>query len=146
MDRMRLPDSAHIMQPWRIHAIAPDFQLEDVWALPTPGTPDDFPRLLELMAESDPEEGGSPVVRLLFAIRWKVGALLGWDDQASVPTLRDRLPEDLRGTAPKSRSRSSRSRRCTGPRTSSRPRSPTRRCTASCTLAGSGTARRWPCW
>ena len=26
--------------PWRIHEIAPDFRLEDVWALPTPGGPD----------------------------------------------------------------------------------------------------------
>jgi hypothetical protein len=37
----------------------------------------------------------------LFAIRWKVGALLGWDSPDSglgsrVPTLRDRLPADLR--------------------------------------------------
>jgi hypothetical protein len=100
--RMRLPDSAHIMQPWRIHAIAPDFGLEDVWELPTPGTPEDFPRLLELMQASEPDKG---IVGLLFAIRWKVGALLGWDKPATglgarVPTLRDRLPEDLRGTAP----------------------------------------------
>src|SRR4051812_46292517 len=97
---MRLPDSAHIMQPWRIHAIAPDFRLEDVWALPTPGTLEHFPRVVELMAKSDPQEGGSPVVRLLFAIRWKVGALLGWDEAANAPSLSHRLPEDLRGTAP----------------------------------------------
>jgi hypothetical protein len=90
------------MQPWRIHAITPDFALEDVWALPTPGTPEDFPRLLEMMAESEPDSG---IVGLLFAIRWKLGALLGWDKDETglgsrVPTLRDRLPEDLRGTAP----------------------------------------------
>jgi hypothetical protein len=41
------------------------------------------------------------VARTLFAIRWKLGALLGWDDPDSgvgsrVPTLRDRLPADLR--------------------------------------------------
>lgn len=40
-------------------------------------------------------------VRTLFAIRWKLGGLLGWDDPATgvgsmVPTLRDRLPADLR--------------------------------------------------
>src|SRR5215218_7367183 len=102
---MRLPDSAHIARRWRIHAIAPDFQLEDVWALPTPGTPDDFPRLIEQFASFDPGRDGAPVVRLLFAIRWKLGALVGWDRPgeglgARVPTLRDRLPADLRGSAP----------------------------------------------
>ena len=39
--------------------------------------------------------------RALFAIRWKLGELLGWDGPddgvgARVPTLRDRLPADLR--------------------------------------------------
>ena len=34
---MRLPNTAHTQRPWRIHAIAPDFAVEDVWALPTPG-------------------------------------------------------------------------------------------------------------
>jgi Protein of unknown function (DUF2867) len=98
---MRLPDSAHTDRPWRIHEIAPDFELEDVWALPTPGTRDEFPRLVDGFARADPAQSGSPVVRALFAIRWKIGDLLGWDEAESgvgarVPTLRDRLPEDLR--------------------------------------------------
>jgi len=101
MRSMRLPDSAHIARPWRIHAIAQGFALEDVWALPTPGGPDELPRLLELIATADPDEGSSKVVGALFALRWKIGALLGWDDDedglgARVPTLRDRLPDDLR--------------------------------------------------
>src|SRR5918994_5445 len=98
---MRLPDSTHLGHPWRIHAIAPDFALEDVWALPTPGGPGDFPRLVELMAAGDPARGTSKVVGALFALRWKLGELLGWDDEEDglggrVPTLRDRLPQDLR--------------------------------------------------
>ena len=43
---MRLPTTAHTSQPWRIHEIAPDFRVEDVWALPTPGGPGDFPLLI----------------------------------------------------------------------------------------------------
>lgn len=39
---MKLPDTAHTSRPWRIHEVAPDFEVEDVWALPTPGGPDDF--------------------------------------------------------------------------------------------------------
>ena len=97
---MRLPETAHTSQAWRIHEIAPDFRLEDVWALATPGGPDDFPRLVQLVASFDAERSSSSAVRALFAIRWKVGELLGWDTASAgiasrVPTLRDRLPEDL---------------------------------------------------
>jgi hypothetical protein len=98
---MRLPDSAHTSRPWRIHELTHDFRLEDVWALPTPGGPEDFPRLVEGIASSEPSQGRSRVVAALFAIRWKLGELLGWDDTddglgSRVPTLRDRLPADLR--------------------------------------------------
>jgi hypothetical protein len=98
---MRLPNTAHTSRPWRIYEIAPDFRVEDVWALPTPGGPDDFPRLVQLMASGDPARGSSRAARTLFAIRWKLGELLGWDGPdtglgSRVPTLRDRLPADLR--------------------------------------------------
>jgi hypothetical protein len=98
---MRLPSSAHTSRPWRIHELTRDFRLEDVWALPTPGGPDDFPRLVQQYASGDPAQGSSGAVRTLFAIRWKVGELLGWDSAdaglgSRVPTLRDRLPADLR--------------------------------------------------
>ncbi|MDX6284727.1 MAG: hypothetical protein QOG53_212 [Frankiales bacterium] len=98
---MRLPDSAHTSRPWRIHEIAPEFRLEDVWALPTPGGPDDFGRLVHGWAVQDPTRHPSFAVRSLFAIRLKLGALFGWDDEKTgvgsrVPTLLDRLPADLR--------------------------------------------------
>ena len=50
---MRLPDTAHTSQPWRIHQLTSDFRLEDVWALRTPGGPDDFPRLVQWVASGD---------------------------------------------------------------------------------------------
>jgi Protein of unknown function (DUF2867) len=98
---MRLPNSAHTSRPWRIHELTRDFRLEDVWALPTPGGPNDLPRLVRLMASGVPSQGPSGAARTLWAIRWKVGELLGWDSPDAghgfrVPTLRDRLPADLR--------------------------------------------------
>ena len=101
---MSLPKSAHTSQPWRIHELVRDFRLEDVWALPTPGGPDDFPRLVELASGLDPSRSGVPAVRVLFAIRWKIGGRLGWDEpdtglRSRVPSLRDRLPADLRESA-----------------------------------------------
>jgi hypothetical protein len=93
---MKLPDAAHLAQPWRIHALIPDFRLEDVWSLPTPGAAGDFPRLVELIAATDESQGGSAVSRALFALRWKLGEWLGWDDDgAAAATLRDRVPSDL---------------------------------------------------
>ena len=65
---MRLPESAHTERPWRIHEVAGDFEVEDVWELPTPGGPGDFPRLVELVATVDPSRS-SGVVSALFAIR-----------------------------------------------------------------------------
>jgi hypothetical protein len=98
---VKLSNAAHTARPWRIHEIAPDFRLYDVWALPTPGGPDDLPRLVHQFAVGDTADTPSRFARALFAIRWKVGALLGWDAPdagvgSRVPPLRDRLPADLR--------------------------------------------------
>ena len=98
---MRLPAVEHTSRPWRIHEIARDFRLEDVWALATPGGPDDLPRLVQTFASTNPRSS-SRGARVLFAIREKVGELLGWDrpgagtPSGAPPSLRDRLPADLR--------------------------------------------------
>jgi hypothetical protein len=84
--------------------LTPDFRVEDVWALPTPGGPEDFPRLVDVMTSLDPSESSYAAVRALFALRWKIGGLFRWDRPEAgigerVPTLRDRLPADLRDAA-----------------------------------------------
>jgi hypothetical protein len=101
---MRLPAEAHASRPWRIHEIAHDFRIEDVWSFRTPGAgPHDFPIMLAaLRAASGPADQPLPV-RILFAARWRLGALLGWDTpsaglRARAQSLRDRLPPDLRET------------------------------------------------
>ena len=98
---MKLPNAAHTSRPWRVHELTGDFRLEDVWALPTPGGPDDFPKLVEGIASGDPAQSPSRAARTLWSVRWKLGELLGWDEPGTglgsrVPTLRDRLPMDLR--------------------------------------------------
>src|SRR2546423_15259832 len=98
---MMLPDATHPSRPWRIHELTRDFRWEDVWELPVVGGPDDFPRLVQLIASLDPSHGSARAPRTLWAIRWKLGELLGWDGPdaglgSRVPTLRDRLPAELR--------------------------------------------------
>ena len=102
---MRLPNGEHTSRPWRIHELTRDFRLEDVWGIPLPAGagPTDFPRGVELLTSFDPERSSSWPVRALFALRWKLGELLGWDAAATgvgarVTTLGDRLPADLRDT------------------------------------------------
>lgn len=107
---MRLPSSEYLDRPWRLHEVAPDFEVEDVWELPTPGGPDDLDRLVQGFAGGDgsPVRGG--VVGFLFAARWKLGAWFGWDAPDNgvggrVRSVRERLPADLaagpRGPDPK---------------------------------------------
>ena len=96
---MRLPASAHTSRPWRVHEVAGDFELEDVWRLPTPGDADDLARLVEQFTTPGPEDGFPAIVRGLFALRWKLGERFGWDAGADpderVPSVRARLPADL---------------------------------------------------
>ena len=112
---MRIPNAEHESRPWRIRAIVPDFILEDVWALPAHGGPEDFPAVLELMAASDPANADSLPARLLWRLRDRLGewfdlggisapAKDGGEGELPIPgtsetSLRGRLPDDLRGTA-----------------------------------------------
>lgn len=75
-----LPATAHTERPWLIHDVAAGFRLLDVWALPTPGGPEDFPQLVEQFRAGNLTRHPSLIVRTLFAIRWKLGEWLGWDD------------------------------------------------------------------
>src|SRR3954465_7904554 len=114
---MKIANEVHESGGWRIRAIAPDFTVEDVWALPARGDANDFPELLSLARSLDPANADSGPTRLL----WRLRDLLGrWCDLGTIsePTgggrsasdalpipgtsetsLRGRLPEDLRGTA-----------------------------------------------
>lgn len=115
---MRLPNAAHESRPWRIRQIAPDFTVEDVWALPAHGGADDFQTLLELMVSLDPAHTGSLPTRVLWCLRDRLGGWFGLgrisapgdsgpDDAAgklAIPgtneiSLVDRLADDLRNTA-----------------------------------------------
>ncbi len=104
---MRLLNSEHESHAWRICEVAPDFRLQDAWALPAHGDAEDFATLLEVMGSLDPAEGESRATRALFSIRWRIGGWLGWDDTPrplaisadSESTLSARLPADLRNTA-----------------------------------------------
>jgi Protein of unknown function (DUF2867) len=110
---MRIANSVHESRPWRIHEIAPDFTLEDVWALPVHGGAEDFQTLLENMGSVDPAHSSSLPTRMLWRLRDLLGARFGigrietspGEAAAELPipgtgetSLTERLPEDLRDT------------------------------------------------
>ncbi len=102
---MRVPNAVHEAHPWVVAQIAPDFTLLDVWDLPAEGGAEDFDDFLAVMRELDPAEA-SLLSKLLFAVRRKLGAWFGWDEDEVRPipgrsetSLIARLPEYLRGTA-----------------------------------------------
>ena len=91
---MRLPKATHTARMWHIHELTDDFDLEDVWALPTPGGPDDFPQLVDFLRSYDPSKNSSMVVRTLFDIRRRLGQLFRWDgpqETNSDVTVRDQF-------------------------------------------------------
>jgi hypothetical protein len=110
---MRVPTSMHTSLPWRIHEIAPDFEVEDVWALPVTGTADDFPALLDVARSLEFPESAPLPVRVVWNVRDQLGRWFGLGrisappdapaDALPIPgttetTLLDRLPDDLRDT------------------------------------------------
>ncbi|MCZ4125884.1 DUF2867 domain-containing protein [Streptomyces sp. H39-S7] len=105
---MKIPLTEHTDRPWRIHELTPDFTVQDVWSFRTPGAgPDDFPVLLAALRAGGSLAKQPPAARFLFAVRWKLGALLGWDTAstgvgARVESLYDRLPPDLQATVNRS--------------------------------------------
>ena len=98
----RLAKTTYTERLWRIHDIAGDFTIQDMWSFRTPdaGT-DDFQAMLAAMRAAGGLDKQSLPARFLFAVRWKLGALFGWDKPSTgvgkrVASLRDRLPSDLR--------------------------------------------------
>src|SRR5918995_4810447 len=115
---MRLPNAAHESRPWRIREIAPDFTLEDVWALLVHGGGEGFQTLLEVMVSLDLANAASLPTRVLWRVRDRLGSWFGLgrisapvdrgrdDAKGKLPipgtdetSLTDRLPDDLRNTA-----------------------------------------------
>jgi Protein of unknown function (DUF2867) len=78
---MRISPSEFRACPLRVHALLHDVPLEDVWAIRLPGggagrTIQDLWTVFIAGVEAAP-----PIVKGLFRLRWRIGALLGWDQQ-----------------------------------------------------------------
>jgi hypothetical protein len=78
--RVKVAPARHRTHPWRVHTLAPDFRLLDVWEVPVEsGRPDRFDRFYALVA-ANRIETGSPIVRVLVAVRGALGWAFRWDE------------------------------------------------------------------
>src|SRR6267142_6847378 len=78
---MRIDPGEFRARPLRVHALLHDVPLEDVWAIRLAGggawrTIQDVRTVFIAAVEAAP-----PVVKGLFRLRARIGALLGWDQQ-----------------------------------------------------------------
>lgn len=108
---MRVPNAVHTSRPWRIHELAEDFTLEDVWSLPANGDAADFQLVVDKIGSGEPSRTLPAPARVLWWVRDKLGR---WFDLGEIGTgaeskrlpipgtsqrsLAERLPDDLRGT------------------------------------------------
>lgn len=108
---MRIPNDVHTSRPWRIHELAEDFTLEDVWSLPANGDAADFQIVLDETIAGDPSHTLPAPARFLWWVRDKLGRWFDLGEIAAgaeskrlpIPgtdqvSLTERLPDDLRGT------------------------------------------------
>lgn len=78
---MKVDPARHRSHPWRVHSLAPDFKLLDVWHIPIeadPGRGETFDQLFDIVWENGLEAGSAPT-RALVRLRSAIGRTLGWD-------------------------------------------------------------------
>lgn len=103
---MRQPDDVHLGRAWRVHELAADFDLLDVWRFPVQADADvPLEAFVSFLFSSEGGlAGGSGLTGFLFWVRRTIGNLLDWDgDEAarSIPgssehSVRDRLSAEDR--------------------------------------------------
>jgi hypothetical protein len=78
----RIDPSQHRQRPWRVHALAPDFELLDVWEYPIRARPPhDLAYFAGFFQRVEREvTSGAGAAGLLFKLRAFLGRVFGWDD------------------------------------------------------------------
>ena len=81
---MRLPVEEHLNHEWRVHSLASDFDLLDVWRFPIEldnrVSLDDFLRFMLSLQRNLADSRGA--TGALFRLRRVLGRLFGWDDES----------------------------------------------------------------
>ena len=97
----RVDPTDHLRRPWRVHDLAADFDLLDVWEYPIRARPPHDLRHFDEFAKSVQRDvmDGSTLAGLLFRIRAAAGRVFGWDERRD-RSLQDRLEPRERSNEP----------------------------------------------
>ena len=83
---MRVPPADFQKLDLRCHALLRDVPLHDVWAIPLQGgRPGRTIQEVRALLFGDRRPPTNVVVRALFALRWWLGGVFGWDDERHDP-------------------------------------------------------------
>jgi hypothetical protein len=109
---VKIANSIHYEQTWRIHSLANDFHLEDVWQFPVEVEANSEVELQDFLRILEPTKSASgfktKVSSVLFRIRERLGTMFAWDGKlntspipgCSETTLRDRLSVEEQKSQP----------------------------------------------
>jgi hypothetical protein len=108
---IELDPAVHRARPWRVHGLAADFKLLDVWRVPIVADPARGDRFLDFqrIAARNGERSDSRIAQGLFALRERIGRLAGWDDhnyQKPIPGCSERFVRERLTDADRARDRS----------------------------------------
>ncbi|MEM7413179.1 MAG: DUF2867 domain-containing protein [Myxococcota bacterium] len=81
---MRCQNEDHLRRDWRVRALAPDFDLLDVWRFPVEIEPEvPFASFVDFLRHALQQSGdGKGAAARLFQLRAWLGERFGWDDEA----------------------------------------------------------------
>jgi hypothetical protein len=77
---MKINPQRHLELPWRVHGLAADFELLDVWELPIDDAPN-LGRLFDLIKGADGDSSG--IASALVRLRSMLGRWFGWDREVA---------------------------------------------------------------
>jgi hypothetical protein len=101
---MKIAPASHRERPWRVHTLAPDFQLLDVWQFDLAGRRADIKTLLACFWSSFAALSNSRLARA----RLRIGRTMGWDGHdfsLAIPGCRETCVADRLSDADRAASR-----------------------------------------
>ncbi len=93
--QIKIDEKQHLKQPWRVHALLPDFELEDVWRVPVKLKREhSLAQFLDAFSKSNEEViSARSMAGILFKIRLFLGKIFKWDEKPAIDYL---IPGSIR--------------------------------------------------
>lgn len=85
INQIKIDKQLHMNQPWRVHTLLPDFDIEDVWRVPVNLRKEHSLNLfLTMFMESNQRVTEKGLAGFLFRLRLFLGKIFKWDEKQTV--------------------------------------------------------------